>query len=80
MKKRDRDIDEGNSFMKFELNPRTLKGPKIGGTFFGPVTQNLLFGCNEKNFDKMAKIAMDSTYDFYARSFETKFDFLGRIL
>ena len=80
MKKTGRDIDEGNSFMKFELNPITLKGPKIGGTVFGPVTQNLLFGHNEKKFDKMAKIAMDSKYDFCARSFETKFDFLGRIL
>ena len=80
MKKTGRDIDEGNSFMKFELNPITLKGPKIGGTVFGPVTQNLLFGHNEKKFAKMAKIAMDSKYDFCAQSFETKFDFLGRIL
>ena len=55
MKKTGRDIDEGNSFMKFELNPITLKGPKIGGTVFGPVTQNLLFGHNEKNLDKMGK-------------------------
>ena len=66
--------------MKSELNPITLKGPKIGGTFFGPVTQNLLFRHNEKHFDKMAKIGMDSKYDFYARSFETKFDILGCIL
>ena len=34
--------------MKFELNPITLRGPKIGGKFFGPVTQNLLFGHNKK--------------------------------
>ena len=66
--------------MKFELNPITLRGPKIGGKFFGPVTQILLFGHNEKNFDKIAKIAMDSKYDFCALSFETKFDFLGCIL
>ena len=52
--------------MKFELNPITLKGPKIGETIFGPVTQNLLFGHNENSFDKMAKIAMDSKYDFCA--------------
>ena len=66
MKKMGRDIDEGSSFMKFELNPITLKGPKIGGTFFAPITQNLLFGLNEKKFAKMAKIAMNSKYDFCA--------------
>ena len=38
------DIDEGNSFMKFELNPITIKGPKLGEKFFGPVkTRNLQF-------------------------------------
>ena len=79
-KKKNPDIDEGNSFMMFELNPITLKGPKIGGTVFGPVTQNLLFRHNEKLFEKMAKIGMDSKYDFYAQSFETKFDILGCIL
>ena len=54
--------------MKFELNPITLRGPKIGGKFFGPVTQILLFGHNEKNFEKIAKIAMDSKYDSLSTS------------
>ena len=63
--------------MKFEINPITVNGPKIRGEFFGTVIQNLLFGHYEKIFDKMAKIAMDSMYDFHARSFETKFHFLG---
>ena len=76
----DRDIYKGNLFKKFELNPITLNGPKIGGKLFGPVTQNLLFRHNVKLFDKMAKIGMDSKYDFYAQSFETKFDILGCIL
>ena len=36
-------IDE-NSFIKFELNPITIKGPKLEGKFFGPVTtRNLQF-------------------------------------
>ena len=46
--------------MNFELNSITLKGKRIGGMFFGPVTQIFLFGHNEQNFDKIAKIAMDS--------------------
>ena len=66
--------------MKFELNPITLRGPKIGGKFFGPVTQILLFGHNKKFFDIIAKIALDTKYYFCVLSFETKFDFLGCIL
>ena len=37
MKKTYGDIDGENSFIKFELNPITIKGPKLGGKFFGPV-------------------------------------------
>ena len=66
--------------MKFVINSVTLNGPNIGQKFLGPKTQNLLFGHNEEIFDKMAKIAMDSKYDLYVQSFETKFDLLGRIL
>ena len=37
-------IDGENSFIKFELNPITTKGSKLGGKFFGPVkTGNLQF-------------------------------------
>ena len=35
MKKRYGDIDGENSFIKFELNPITIKGSKLGGKFFG---------------------------------------------
>ena len=31
------DIDGENSSIKFELNPIAIKGPKLGGKFFGPV-------------------------------------------
>ena len=44
MKKTYGDIDGENSFIKYELNPITIKGPKLGGKFFGPVkTRNLQF-------------------------------------
>ena len=44
MKKSYGDIDGENSFIKFELNPITIKGPKLGGKFFGPVkTRNPQF-------------------------------------
>ena len=41
--------------MNFELNPITVNCPKIVGNFFGPIPENLLFGHNEKNLDKMGK-------------------------
>ena len=44
MKKTNRDIDGENSLIKFELDPTTIKGPKLGGKFFGLVTtRNLEF-------------------------------------
>ena len=42
-----------------------------------PVTFNLLFGLYEKILDKMAKMRVDSKYDFCPLSFKTKFIFLG---
>ena len=56
---------------------KCIKGSKIGGKFFGPVTEKLLFSPSKAKFDKMAKIAIDSKCDFYVLSYETKFDFLG---
>ena len=66
--------------MKFEHNPKTVRGPKMGGKFFGPVTKILLFSPCKNPFDKMAKITIDSKYHFYVLSYETKFDFLGCIV
>ena len=36
IRKTNRDIDGKNSFMKFGLDPITIKGLKFGGKFFGP--------------------------------------------
>ena len=60
----------------------TIKCAKLGGKFFGPVkTGNLQFAfCIYENIlDKMAKIKVDSKYDFCPLSFKTKFSFLHRM-
>ena len=45
-----RDIDEKNSFIKFEQDPINLKGPKIIGNFYTRPNVPILTSLDAKNF------------------------------